>query len=234
MSAAVGAIARPRPRAWRQWPWLVGYELLALWRDRGLRLLIGLTLALALYALQQGAGFARSQQQAAQAASAQESRALAEAAEQAQAHLADPAAPADAGVPWWRAPFDIRGYAFRAHLGFAVKPELPGAAFAVGQADLLPGYLRIRAESMETSLSAYEIEHPARLAAGRFDLGFFLSCLWPLVLLALGVPVLTHDRELGRLSTLQLQGATPGRVLAARLLARCGGAALLLVLAVAA
>lgn len=80
--------------------------------------------------------------------------------------------------------------------------------------------MRVRAESMQSALTAVEIEHPARLAAGRFDLAFFIVYLWPLTLLALCTSVLTQDRESHRLRALQLQGVRQSRLLAAQVAAR--------------
>ena len=131
-----------------------------------------------------------------------------------------PADPALAALPWWRNPADVRGYAFYQHVGFAAKPAAAGAALAIAQADVLPAYVRVRPESMDSVRSALEIEHPARLAAGRFDLLFFIVYLWPLVLLALTLSVLTEERESGRLRSLQLQGVGAGRLLLAQVLAR--------------
>lgn len=219
--------------AWQQAAWLALYDLKSLWRERGLLVLLAVACALALYALAQGAQFQAGVQTASNAALAQEATARGNAVRLARDYFADPADPRFADLKWWRSPVDIRGYAFREHLGFAVKPALPGAALAVGQADVLPAYVRVRADSMEAAASAYEIEHPARLAVGRFDLMFFIVYLWPLVLLALGTSVLTSEREARRLSSLHLQGVANWRLLLAQVLTRCLLATAVLVIVVA-
>ena len=233
MNAAVALQPQP-PSPWRQAAWLALYDLKSLWRERGPLWLLAVAIALALFALAQGAQFQARVQQAAQAAQAQETAARDSAQQLARDYFANPGDARFSELKWWRSPVDIRGYAFREHLGFAIKPALPGAALAVGQADVLPAYVRVRAESMESAASAYEIEHPARLAVGRFDLMFFTVYLWPLVLLALGCSVLTQERETRRLPALQLQGVAPWRLLLAQVLTRTLFATALLVVAVVA
>ena len=217
---------------------LIAYDLRSQLRERGTLALLALALLLALFGLYEGQRFERQSRDAVQAADAQQRQARANADTLAQRYFARPDSPEFAILQWWRTPVDIRGYAFREHVGFAAKPAVPGAALAVGQADLLPTYVRVRAESMESARTALEIEHPALLAVGRFDLLFFVVYLWPLILLALTTSVLTQDRESLRLRALQLQGVRPGRMLDAQVTARtlaatgllvvvCGAAALL-------
>lgn len=200
--------------------WIAVYDLKGLWRERGLAWLLVAALGLAVYGLGQGASAQAARLQASAAAESQAGQALAAAKAAASGYFADSAAPRYAGLKWWRVAFDIRGYAFREHQAFAVKPSLPGSALAIGQADLLPSYLRVRADSLEVTNGAYEIEHPARLAAGRFDLLFFVVYVWSLVLLAVGCTVLTLDRELKRLPLLKLQGASELRLLLTQILVR--------------
>ncbi|QPF76163.1 DUF3526 domain-containing protein [Roseateles sp. DAIF2] len=218
----------------RQAWWLVVYDLRALWRERSLLWLLGATLLVFGWALLQGARFEAEGRQAAAAAQAQQERARGAAQALARDYFAAPEAPRFAQMKWWRSPFDVRGYAFYEHLDFALRPALPGAALAVAQADVLPRYVRVRAESLDSARGAYDLEHPARLAVGRFDLMFCVVYLWPLVLLALGASVLTQDRETGRLAPLRLQGVAPGLLLLARSLARALVAGLVLALGIAA
>lgn len=212
---------------------LIAYDLRSQLRERGTLVLLAVALLLAMFGLYEGQRFERQSRAAVQAAGAQEIQARADATALAQRYFAQPEAPEFAGLQWWRTPLDIRGYAFREHVGFAAKPQVPGAALAVGQADLLPSYVRVRAESMEAARTALEIEHPALLAAGRFDLLFFVVYLWPLILLALTTSVLTQDRESLRLRALQLQGVRPGRMLDVQVTARTLAATALLILACA-
>lgn len=208
---------------------LIVYDLRGQLRERGTLVLMAAALLLAMFGLYEGQRFEQQSRAAVRAAAAQETQARATASALAQRYFAQPDAQEFAVLQWWRTAVDIRGYALREHVGFAAKPQVPGAALAVGQADLLPSYVRVRAESMESARTALEIEHPALLAAGRFDLLFFVVYLWPLILLALTTSVLTQDRESLRLRALQLQGVKPGRMLDAQVTARTLAATVLLI-----
>jgi ABC-2 type transport system permease protein len=199
---------------------LIADDLRSQLRERGTIVLMLAGLLLAVFGLYEGVRFDRHGRDAVAAAAAQQAQAKAGAKDLAQRYFADPTAAEFAGLQWYKTPVDVRGYAFREHVGFAGKPAVPGAALAIGQADLLPAYVRVRAESMESVRTALDIEHPALLAAGRFDLMFFVVYLWPLILLALTTSVLTQDRESLRLRALQLQGVRLGRMLAAQIGAR--------------
>ena len=199
---------------------LIAYDFRSQLRERGTLALLLASLLLAAFGLYEGARFERDGRQVVAAAAMQEAQARTDAKVLAQRYFANPAAPEFAGLQWYKTAVDVRGYAFREHVGFAGKPAMPGAALAIGQADLLPSYVRVRAESMESVRTALEIAHPALLAAGRFDLMFFVVYLWPLTLLALTTSVLTQDRENLRLRALQLQGVRSGRMLVAQIAAR--------------
>jgi len=218
----------------KQIGWLVAYDLRQQLRERGSVLLLVVALVLALVALAQGEAFSRATSAAAERAQAQQAKAQMQAQSAAARYFASPDDPANASVQFWRSAFDLRGYAFREHVGFAVKPGLPGAALSIGQGDVLPAVVRVKAESMDSVRLAADIEHPQRLAAGRFDLQFFIVCLWPLVLLAATLSVLTQDRESQRLPALALLGVTPRRVLLAQAIARALAATLLLIAVVGA
>lgn len=201
---------------------LIRFDLRSQMRERGNWLLMLACVLLALFGLLEGSRFARHDSDARAAAALQEDNARDDAKRLAARYFADSANPAFGALQWYRTPLDVRGYSFREHVGFAARPAVPGAALAIGQSDLLPAYVRVRAESMESVRTAAEIEHPARLALGRFDLLFFVVYLWPLALLALGMSVLTQERESGRVRALRLQGVSLGRLLLAQTLARAG------------
>lgn len=207
---------------------LIRYDLLMQLRERGTLLLLAAALLLAGFGLFEGSRFERQGQAARVDAARQENAARVQAGQLAQRYFANPDAGEFAGLQWYRTPVDIRGYAFREHVGFAARPTVPGAALGIAQADLLPSYVRVRAESMESVRTAAEIEHPGRLAAGRYDLMFFVVYLWPLILLSLCMSVLTQDRESKRLRSLQLQGVSPARLLLVQAGARAIAASLVL------
>lgn len=227
---AVAVTVTPTPsHPWRQMGWLVIYDLRQQWRERGTRALLAVALLLASLALWQGESFRRSSAAAIELAAVQQAAAVQAAEAEAAAFFANPGDPRWDNLKWWRSTFDLRGYAFREHLGLAAKPLLPGAAFAIGQADVLPGVVRVKAESMDSVRQSADIAHPARLASGRFDLMFFVVCLWPLVLLAGTLSVLTQDRERLRLPALALLGVGPRQVLLAQAVARVLAASTVLV-----
>ena len=207
---------------------LIRYDLLMQLRERGTLLLLAAALLLAGYGLFEGSRFERQGQAARADAARQEHQARLRAGQLAERYFANPDAGEFAGMQWYRTPVDIRGYAFREHVGFAAKPTVPGAALGIAQADILPAYVRVRAESMESVRTAAEIEHPGRLAAGRYDLMFFVIYLWPLILLSLCMTVLTQERESRRLRSLQLQGVSPERLLLVQTGARALAATLVL------
>lgn len=203
-----------------QTAWLVLYDLRQQGRERGSLLLLAVALVLASIALAQGHHVSRATAHTTQQALSQQASALTVARADAAIYFANPTDPKFTPLRWWRSAFDLRGYAYREHLGFAAKPLLPGAALAIGQADVLPAVVRVRAESMDSVRQGADISHPQRLAAGRFDLMFFVVCLWPLVLLAISLSVLTQDREHRRLPALALLGVSPQQLLLAQVVAR--------------
>lgn len=192
---------------------LIRYDLLMQARERGTWMLLAAAFLLGGFGLVEGQRFEANAEASRKGAITHELSAQSKAQALATHYFANPEAPNFAGLLWFRTPVDIRGYAFREHVGYAVKPAVAGAAMAIGQADLLPSYVRVRGESLESVSTTAEIEHPGRLTAGRYDLMFFVIYLWPLILLSLAVSVLTQERETGRLRNLQLQGLTPLRLL---------------------
>ncbi|TWI70005.1 ABC-2 type transport system permease protein [Pseudoduganella lurida] len=199
---------------------LIRFDLLMQVRERGTLWLLAAALLLAGFGLYEGSRFESASLAARQDAVQQEGAARLAAGKLAERYFAAPESSAFADLKWWRTPVDIRGYAFYQHVGYATRPGVPGAALTIGQGDILPSYVRVRAESMESVRTAAEIEHPGRLAAGRYDLMFFVVYLWPLILLSLCISVLTQDRESRRLRSLQLQGLSPARLLVAQVAAR--------------
>lgn len=103
----------------------------------------------------------------------------------------------------------------------ALLPPAPLPALAVGQSDLLPGHESISLWRLaKPAEGRSELENPARLLAGRFDLAFVLVWLLPLFLLAAAYDLCAGDREAGTLRMVLAQGVSPRRWLATRALAR--------------
>lgn len=200
--------------------WMAFYDLKGQLRERGTFLIVVSVLVLACFGLHQGKQLAGASVEATAAATAQQASALARAKAYTAQFFADPTKPENASAKSYKNPADIRGYAFREYLAFAVKPALPGAALAIGQSDVLPAYVRVKVESMDSARTHYEIEHPARLASGRFDLSFVALYLWPLALLTLCLSALTHDRETMRIKTLAIEGVSPLKIVVTQVAAR--------------
>lgn len=210
----------------KHWSTLIRFDLITQLRERGTWLLLGVVIAMAWFGVWQGNAFTREAATAATSASTQADTARVVAKQYATNFFANPDTDEAKAARSFRNVADIRGYTFREHIAFAVKPFAPAAALAIGQSDILPSYVRVRAESMDSVKFSNEIEHPKRLAVGRFDLMFVVLYLWPLVLLSLAITVLTNDRETKRLDLLRLQGVTTLSVLLAQLAGRASAATL--------
>jgi ABC-2 type transport system permease protein len=85
-----------------------------------------------------------------------------------------------------------------------------GLAFAaLGQRDVAPYVLRVRALALEGQLYENEAGNPELALPGRFDFAFVLVYLVPLVLIALLHDLVSGERERGRLAVLR---SMPGSV----------------------
>jgi ABC-2 type transport system permease protein len=108
---------------------------------------------------------------------------------------------------------------------YALLPDAPLAALAVGQSDLHPSYSRVSIRTRPVLTNADEIENPINLLSGRFDLAFALTFCWPLLVLPLLYNVLSEDRENGTLGLVASQPVSRRRLIAARVALRVGAAA---------
>jgi ABC-2 type transport system permease protein len=121
------------------------YDLQGLLRERGTWVLLLSLIGVAWFAIWQGDQHQRTQVAAAATAKVQADTATQNAVAVAQAFFADPDAPKFRDLRAFRNPADIRGYAFRERVEFAIKPSLAGGALAIGQSDVLPSYVRVQA-----------------------------------------------------------------------------------------
>lgn len=104
----------------------------------------------------------------------------------------------------------------------AVLPPAPLAALAIGQSDLHPYYSRVTIRTQPTLVNSDEIENPANLVNGRFDLAFALTFCWPLLVLPLAYNLLSEERERGTLALVLSQPVSLRTVLLAKVIARAG------------
>lgn len=112
---------------------------------------------------------------------------------------------------------------------FAVSPPGPLAVMAIGQTDLYPHYYKINNRSSQTFLDDEEIENPLNLMSGRFDLGFVIVYLFPLLILALSHDLISAEREGGTLAMVLSQPVRARSLVVGKALARLGLAAALVV-----
>lgn len=88
---------------------------------------------------------------------------------------------------------------------YATLPPGPLAAMVIGQSDLHPSYVKVTTEGKQSFASGDEIENPVHLLTGRFDLGFVMITLFPLVILAMSYNLLSSEKEHGTLVLLLSQ-----------------------------
>jgi ABC-2 type transport system permease protein len=94
---------------------------------------------------------------------------------------------------------------------------------ALGQRDVAPFLLRVRALALEGQLYESEAVNPELALPGRFDFAFVLVFLAPLVLIALLHDLVSGEREAGRLATLRALSGSTRRLWAARAAVRAVG-----------
>lgn len=129
-----------------------------------------------------------------------------------QADVARHGRPAANRLPYWQDPSDVAGYMRYGLHAFAVKEPWPLAALAVGQARLLPYYLRVELDFVAPPGAAFDFVNPRLLSLGEFDMAFVLVYLLPLVLIAAGAARLASERDSGALALMAAQAPSLGRV----------------------
>jgi ABC-2 type transport system permease protein len=112
-----------------------------------------------------------------------------------------------------------------------VLPPGPLAALATGQSDLYPYYARVTIRTPPILVHSDELENPANLLNGRFDLAFVVMFCWPLLVLPLVYNVVSEERETGTLVLVGSQPVSLRIVLAVRLAVRSGMAVIVTVFA---
>jgi ABC-2 type transport system permease protein len=188
---------------------LARHELRLLRRDTSLHVVLALLAGVTLVAAQHGG-------QAARARVAEQARVVADhRAQMATFTRALETAPAPGALDP-RSPRDMGGVAQP-----LVLPVAPLAALAIGQSDLLPSLLSASHWSAAHTLARnYEVENPALLASGRFDLAFVVVWLLPLFMLATTYDVVTGGREDGTWALAFSQPVRPRALILGRLLPR--------------
>lgn len=193
--------------------------------DRSAWALVALLGAFVGYGVYNGSAWVRFQRDTLAAAAQDESQRLADLRRDAE--NVDPKA--EPAVTWLdpRTPGVVAGTRGQR---FAAAPPGPLAALDVGQADLYPFYFKMTNRTKQTFIAGDEIENPSNLLAGRFDLGFVVVQLFPLLILGLSYNLLSAEREQGTLAMTLAQPVRLRTLAMGKVLAR---AALVLTLALA-
>ena len=97
----------------------------------------------------------------------------------------------------------------------------PLADLVVGRSDLEPRRAEVSAFVRDDRLFRdYQTANPAALRAGRFDLGFVIVYVVPLIIIVLGYGLLSDERERGLDRLLALQGVSLARLAIGRVVVR--------------
>ena len=210
--SASSAGPEPRPGRFARFARIAAFELRALAADLTLAVLALLFLGVLGLAAANGARFAEAR-----------ARTVGEIVAQAEADLAQgraEVAAIESGRAPAPSPFADPRSPWRVRVP-AVLPPHPLAALAIGQSDLLPYAASINLFTVKHALFAnYEVENPLQLLSGRFDLGFALLFLFPLLILAFSYDVLAGERERGTLALSLAQPVSLGTLVLAKFAAR--------------
>ncbi len=103
---------------------------------------------------------------------------------------------------------------------YAVLPRAPLAPLSVGQSDLLPGYYKVTLATREALFAGDELENPANLLTGSFDVAFVIVFLYPLVILALSYNLLSGEKENGTLALTLSQPVSLAQLAGAKIVVR--------------
>lgn len=194
-------------------PRILRLELGMLWRERSTWALLALFSFSLLYGLWTGARMAERQKELHTRLALEESSYYVQVEQALASQMLDP-----------------RALAGRAALAFLPPAPLP--LLAIGQSDLKPSYEFVSLWNPQSTGFRAELENPALLQSGRFDLAFVLVWLFPLILLALVYDLVAGDRESGTLRMALAQGVAPWRWMLGRALVRSAPVLALALLAV--
>jgi len=110
------------------------------------------------------------------------------------------------------------------------NPPSDSAFLALGQRDVSPWLLRIRALALEGQINEAEDYNPVLALAGRFDFAFVVAFVLPLFVILLLYDMIAAEREAGRLPLLVTTARAPRRLWRNRAIVRIAGLALALCL----
>ena len=118
--------------------------------------------------------------------------------------------------------YDYGGAAYDAFHA-AWNPPTPLTFAAIGQRDLNPTLMRIRALAIEGQIYETDSVNPELALAGRFDFAFVAAYLLPLVIIFVFYDLLASERESGRLNLLVVTAERASALWLPRILLRFFG-----------
>ncbi|WP_207431645.1 ABC transporter permease [Sabulibacter ruber] len=177
---------------------LIKYEWLNFRADKGLLILVTLTLLAGLYGIYYGTTEVQRQQQNI----AGLEKLTEHNVEELKAKYPEGT---DAG--------DIGYY----HSTFAVHHPDSWASLALGQRDVNPYYIKLRLLNLQSQLYDTENINPQKVLAGNFDLSFVLVYLFPLLIIGLCFNILSIEKEQGTLPLLLSQPISLPLIVGAKL-----------------
>lgn len=195
---------------------IVAHEWRVLRADRTLWVLVGAIVLLTGYAYRNGAAWEQSQRSGITQALIDDSTRLATLATQ----IADLEAGRMEPPPAFQNPTVAATVGRSMGTRAAVLMPAPLAATAVGQGDLFPSYAVVSTATGDPFFKTPSIENPLHLLAGRFDLGFVVVFLLPLLVLGVGYGLLSQEREDGTLALLLTQPLAASTLVIGKLVAR--------------
>lgn len=129
----------------------------------------------------------------------------------------------EAQVAGWVGPLGDAGDAAYYTFHATWDSPTPLAFAALGQRDLAPYVLRVRALGLEAQIYEGENSNPELALPGRFDWAFVLTYLAPLFVIVLLHDLVSGEREAGRFDALQALAAAPRLLWLRRIIIRVGG-----------
>jgi ABC-2 type transport system permease protein len=194
---------------------IIRYDWKNLSAERTLWLIAALLAAALAYGAQNGARWVQFQQQVLDKVAKEEQERL-----RRLEHKLAQSAPSAQAPPPFLDPTQPSAVGRRLGAKYAALPPAPLAPLAVGQTDILPYYVKVTTGPADSFLNNDEIEHPAHLLSGRFDLTFVIVYLYPLLIFALTYNVLSGEKESGVLQMTLSQPVGLRRLLTGKILAR--------------
>ena len=103
---------------------------------------------------------------------------------------------------------------------YAILPPTGPAAFSIGQSDILLSYIPINMRNIFDVSRQVELENPANLQTGSFDIAFVVIFLLPIFILAMSYDLLSSEKERGTLAMILAHPVSIRELMASKLISR--------------